>query len=294
MDHQPDHPIVAMQDYIETHLHEPITLHQLASVSGYSPYHAAHLFKQALGISPLLYWRKCRLSAAAFKLRDAQDSILSVALDYQFGSHEGFTRAFASQFGMSPSTYRKHCPPIPIFRPYRYGPLRPLGEPHMAQTTPIFIQLIERPARACIVRRATAATDYFAYCEEVGCEVWGTLCSVKEALGEPMGLWLPKSLRPQNTSEYVQGVEVPLDYAKPLPHGYELMRLPAQTFMVFQGEPYDDEHYGDAITALQNAIESYDPTIVGYRKDPNGPRYQLEPRGERGYIEAIAVMKNEN
>jgi AraC-like DNA-binding protein len=286
-----DHIIAirAMQEYIETHLVQPITLHQLAHVSGYSPYHAAHLFTDALRISPLAYWRKCRLSAAALHLRDHPEPILSVALEYQFDSHEGFTRAFASQFGMSPSTYRKLSPPIPIFRPYRYGRLRPPGEP-MIQSTPIFIQLIERPARSCIVRRAKTATEYFDYCEEVGCDVWGVLCSVKEALGEPMGLWLPETLRPVGTSEYVQGVEVPLDYAKPLPEGFELMRLPAQTFMVFQGEPYDDERFGEAIGALQEAIAKYDPSVSGYRKDPQGLRFQLEPRGERGYIEAIAVL----
>ena len=163
MDHLPVRSITAMQDYIETHLHEPITLHQLAKVSGYSPYHAAHLFKQALGISPLTYWRKCRLSAAALELRDAQDPILSIALEYQFDSHEGFTRAFASQFGMSPSTYRKLSPPIPIFRPFRYGPTRPQGVAPVTKTTPLFIQLIERPARACIVRRGiNGKVEYFA------------------------------------------------------------------------------------------------------------------------------------
>ena len=162
----------------------------------------------------------------------------------------------------------------------------------MSPTTPIFIQLIDRPARACIVKRATTATEYFQYCEEVGCDVWGVLSSVKEALGEPMGLWLPEAWRPQGTSEYVQGVEVPLDYQKPLPEGYEMMRLPAQTFMVFQGEPYDDEHYGEAIDALQSAIKRYDPAVVGYQKDPKGPRFQLEPRGERGYIEVVAVTKS--
>lgn len=288
-----DHIIAirAMQEYIETHLAQPITLHQLARVSGYSPYHAAHLFADALGISPLAYWRKCRLSAAALRLRDHPEPILTVALEYQFDSHEGFTRAFASQFGMSPSTYRKLSPPIPIFRPYRYGRLCPQGEP-MTQATPIFIQLIERPARSCIVRRAKTATEYLEYCDEVGCDVWGVLCSVKEALGEPMGLWLPESLRPEGTSEYVQGVEVPLDYAKSLPEGFELMRLPAQTFMVFQGEPYDDERFGEAIEALQAAIANYDPSVSGYKKDPHGMRFQLEPRGERGYIEALSVIKS--
>lgn len=38
-----------MQDYVETHLHEPITLKNLADAAGYSPWHAAKIFKELLG-----------------------------------------------------------------------------------------------------------------------------------------------------------------------------------------------------------------------------------------------------
>ena len=86
------------------------------------------------------------------------------------------------------------------------------------------------------------AEEYFEYCEEVGCEVWSVLTSVKEALYEPIGMWLPKHLIKPGTSMYVQGVEVPLDYSNEIPGGYELIELPPCTMMVFQGEPYEDEN----------------------------------------------------
>lgn len=38
-------------------------------------------------------------------------------------------------------------------------------------------------------------------------------------------------------------------------------------------------------------MDSYDPSIVGYRWDDENPRYQLEPRGGRGYIELRAVRR---
>lgn len=41
-----------MQRYIHDHMHESISLKQLAQVSGYSMYHASHLFKQATGLAP--------------------------------------------------------------------------------------------------------------------------------------------------------------------------------------------------------------------------------------------------
>lgn len=290
MDEMTSRSIRIMQDYLESHMNETITLQMLARVSGYSPYHCAHLFKRALGISPFAYLRKLRLTSAASLIRDSNEPITTIAFDFQFGSHEGFTKAFAKQFGLSPRDYRKKSPPIPIFRPYLYHLIKQ-GEKTMDKTRTVFIQIVERPRRKLVLRRGIQAEEYFSYCEEVGCDVWGVLCSIKEALGEPMGLWLPKQLIPEGTSKYVQGVEVPLDYDKELPDGFEMIELDPGNFMIFQGEPYQDEEFETEILGLQETIENYHPETVGYRIDENGPTYQLEPRGERGYIEAIPVVK---
>ena len=282
--------IIKMQEYIEEHLDESITLIQLARVAGYSPYHAAHLFSALLGVSPLRYIRQLRLSSAAEKIRDENDAILQIAFDYQFDSHEGFTKAFSRQFGMSPREYRRNSPAIPLFRPYR--PITRKQEVKFMEMQTVFVQLIQRPLRKAIILRAKQADEYFAYCEEVGCDVWGVLCSVKEALNEPMGMWLPDRLIQPGTSRYVQGVEVPDDYIKPLPDGFETILLEPCTYMVFQSEPYDDEVFEQMILAIQASIDRYHPESVGYRFDESvAPRYQLEPRGERGYIEARPVIK---
>ncbi len=154
----------------------------------------------------------------------------------------------------------------------------------------IFVQVIERPARKLILRRGIKAEDYYAYCEEVGCDVWSILCSVKEALYEPVGLWLPDYLILPDTSRYVQGVEVNLYYDKPLPDEFELLELPACKMMVFQGEPYDDAQFELAIGSIWNHIKKFDPTLYGYRWAPQAaPRFQMEPLGYRGYIEALPV-----
>lgn len=282
--------IIKMQEYIEEHLDESITLIQLARVAGYSPYHAAHLFSALLGVSPLRYIRQLRLSSAAEKIRDENDAILQIAFDYQFDSHEGFTKAFSRQFGMSPREYRRNSPAIPLFRPYR--PITRKQEVKFMEMQTVFVQLIQRPLRKAIILRAKQADEYFAYCEEVGCDVWGVLCSVKEALNEPMGMWLPDRLIQPGTSRYVQGVEVPDDYIKPLPDGFETILLEPCTYMVFQSEPYDDEVFEQMILAIQASIDRYHPESVGYRFDESvAPLYQLEPRGERGYIEARPVIK---
>jgi hypothetical protein len=38
-------------------------------------------------------------------------------------------------------------------------------------------------------------------------------------------------------------------------------------------------------------MNRYDPSAIGYVWDDENPRIQLEPRGERGYIELRAVKK---
>ena len=69
-----------MQSYIETHLHEPITLRELADAAGYSPWHAAKLFKTLTGKSPFEYIRSVRLSRAAVQLREHKAKVVDVRL----------------------------------------------------------------------------------------------------------------------------------------------------------------------------------------------------------------------
>lgn len=289
-----------MQDYMEEHLLVPITMKQLARAAGYSPWHAARIFREELGKSPFEYLRALRLSRAALKLRDEPVRVLDVALEFVFDSHEGFTRAFSRTFGVTPSRYKAHPQPIGLFMPhgiadyYRFleNEVKQMKSDHNAAVQTVFVQIVERPARKLILKRGIKAEHYFDYCEEVGCDVWGLLTSVKEALYEPVGLWLPDSLIRPGTSRYVQGVEVPADYTGIVPEGYELIDLKPCTMMVFQGEPYEDETFGERIQEIWLAMENYDPTVYGYAwADDEAPRFQLEPQGDRGYIEARPVRR---
>lgn len=285
-----------IQDYIDAHIQEEITLRQLANAAGYSPWHTSRIFKELTGRTPFEYIRALRLTKAALVLRDEERKVVDVALDFVFDSHEGFTRAFSRQFGLSPKKYSRNTPPIQLFLPEKvssiYRDHRERGDVMMTEkaTKTVFVQVIERPARKLLLHRGKKARDYFAYCEEVGCDVWPLLTSVKEALYEPIGLWLPEYLIEEGTSLYVQGVELPVDYANVVPEGYDLIDLPPCTMMVFQGEPYDDEDFQYAIGEVWEHIEKFNPTLYGYQWAPElAPRFQLAPMGYRGYIEARPV-----
>jgi len=156
----------------------------------------------------------------------------------------------------------------------------------------IFVQVIEKPARKMILKRGIKATDYYEYCEEVGCGIWGLLVSVKEALYEPAGLWLPPQMVRQGTSVYAQGVEVPADYSGQIPEGFEIIDLKPCKMMIFQGPPFRDEDFEVAIRDLWDVMKSYNPEIYGFEwADPDAPRFQIEPQGYRGYIEGRPVRE---
>ena len=279
-----------MQDYIETHLCEEITIADLAKVSLFSPWYARRLFIQWTNFSPADYIRRLRLSKSAIRLRDVNCRIIDVALDMGFGSVDGYQRAFAREFGCNPKQYAANPVPLYLFTPFgvksRY---RERSNEKMEKVKSVFVQVIEKPDRKAIIKRGVKATHYFDYCEEVGCDVWSLLTSIKSISGEPVCLWLPEHYRKPSTSEYVQGVEVSVDYDGIIPDGFDIIELPAAKYLMFQGEPFAEEDYERAIEEIWEAEKKYNPSVIGYVWDQDYPRIQLEPIGTRGYIELLAI-----
>lgn len=285
-----------MKTFIAAHLREPITARDVAMAAGYSQYHAARVFKAETGISPFEYIRQERLTAAAHVLRSTDIRVLDVALDFVFDSHEGFTRAFSNGFGIPPKQFATKPSQDGWLIPYRY--LDRSKEHMMNQTAVIFTQIVERPARKLILKRSKAAGDYFAYVEEVGCgdqnasAPWDVLVGIREALYEPVGLWLPENMRPDGTGVYAHGVEVPADYQGDVPEGFDVIDLAPCKLMVFQGEPYDDADFQTAVGVCMERIGSFNPEVYGYEYAPElAPRMQLAPQGWRGYIEMLPVRE---
>lgn len=281
-----------MQEYIEAHLSEEITLGNLAEVSLYSPWHSYRIFHDYLGMTPAEYIRRFRLSRSAMKLRAGNQKVIDVAADLGYASVDGFQRAFYREFGCNPKEYARTKVPLPLFIPYgvKFRELRK-EVLDMENLQNVFVQLMRKPRRKVIIKRGIQAEDYFDYCSEVGCDVWGILMSMDSLCGEPVCLWLPEKYREPGTSVYVQGVEALPDDEVKFPEGFDIIELPEAEYLVFQGEPFREEDYCQAILAVQHAMKQYDPALIGYMWDDENPRIQLEPRGERGYIELRAVKR---
>ena len=281
-----------MQDYIETHLNQNITMADLAEASRYSPWYSYRLFTDLLHMTPSVYIRRLRLSKSALRLRDEKVKIIDVAFDTGFESVDGYQRAFYKEFGCNPYEY-SICPtPIYLFKPYGIKYAKGKENKNMQEVKSVFVQVIEKPERKVIIKRGREATEYFQYCEEVGCDVWGLLCSMQSICGEPVCLWLPKSYIKEGTSQYVQGVEVAMDYTGEIPDGFDVIDLPKCKYIMFRGEPFEEENFGEAIGQVWEAINKFNPQNMGYAWDENNPRVQLEPIGTRGYIELHPVKSN--
>ncbi len=95
-------------DYIEANLKNNITLEDISREAYSSLSHFHRIFHYMTDYSVKEYIRKRRLSSAAHDLICTKDNILEIALDYQYQSHETFTRAFKKIYGNTPIKYRKN------------------------------------------------------------------------------------------------------------------------------------------------------------------------------------------
>jgi len=293
--------VTRMKQFISEHLQNPITLRDIAKSVGYSAYYVSRLFKEETGLTIFEYIRRERLLQSAYTLRKGESRVLEIAFDFIFDSHEGFTRAFSNAFGITPKKYARYPNPEGWLIPYRYLDRRKMKSEEWKMenvSTFIFTQIVERPKRKLILFRGEKADDYFSYVEEVGCGIsgnsapWDILCEIKEALYEPVGLWLSENMRPKGTGMYAHGVEVSADYSGKIPKDFDVIDLEPCKLLVFQGEPYDDKDFGEAIGICMQKIEKFNPEVYGYEYAENAaPKMQLAPMGWRGYIEMRPVRE---
>ncbi len=86
-----------------------IGLPEAAALAGRSASHFQRVFVRIAGESPKQYQRRLQLEHAAALLGASERSVLDIALASGFDSHEGFTRAFRSQFGHAPRAFRRRA-----------------------------------------------------------------------------------------------------------------------------------------------------------------------------------------
>ncbi len=91
--------------FIDEHIEDKLFLNDVAKELGYSPFYVSRTFSQIMGISIVSYVRMRKLQFAFSSLQKSK-TILEVAYQYGFESHEGFTRSFKRFFGFSPKVIK--------------------------------------------------------------------------------------------------------------------------------------------------------------------------------------------
>jgi AraC-like DNA-binding protein len=100
-----------VEEYIEAHLGEDITLEALSAVAGLSQSHFAHAFKRATGYPPHQWLLHRRIERAKELLAGHGVRLADVALLLGFCNQAHFSTAFRRVTGITPAAWREHAAP---------------------------------------------------------------------------------------------------------------------------------------------------------------------------------------
>lgn len=251
------HVVDRIDDCIRNKHDESLTLKLLAQEFGYSESHFSRRFRQVSGMQFRDYLRYRKLAFALRQLRDTDNSVLQIALDHGFSSHEAFTRAFREAYGLTPSEYRKHPVPVAlrtILRPFDCY-LMENGQTGMTSTQGrVKTYFVTIPAHKFLHIKNYESIGYWDFWQKQSlipgqdCEtICGLLDSIPDKLddlggdeansgsGQIMGFINDPAGRICSWGiplAECYGVRLPLDYNGPVPPQMLLMEVPEGDYIV--------------------------------------------------------------
>ena len=277
---------------------EALTLRFLSRKLGYSEFHTTRKFKEISGMQFKDYLRLRKLAFALIEVRDSERSILDIAFDYGFSSHEAFTRAFKTTYGIAPSEYRKK--PIPVvlrtkivpFDRYFLG----IGEIGMAKSTEdIKIYFVTIPAHKFLHIKNYESNGYWDFWQKqkkIPGQDHDTICglldSIKGKLDDKGGSE-PNSGSGQIMA-YINdpdgrpfcygvprvecyGVRLASDYKGEVPPQMLMIDVPEAEYIVFEHGPFDYEQENRSVEEkVDTAIANFDFADTAYCPDTSPGR----------------------
>lgn len=287
------HIVDRIDDCIRNKNDESLPLKLLAQEFGYSESHFSRRFRQVSGMQFRDYLRYRKLAFALRQLRDTDNSVLQIALDHGFSSHEAFTRAFREAYGLTPSEYRKHPVPVAlrtILRPFDCY-LMENGQTGMTSTQGrVKTYFVTIPAHKFLHIKNYESIGYWDFWQKQSlipgqdCEtICGLLDSIPDKLddlggdeansgsGQIMGFINDPAGRICSWGiplAECYGVRLPLDYNGPVPPQMLLMEVPEGDYIVFEHGPFDFETENSAVEeAMEQAMREFDYSASGYHLD---------------------------
>lgn len=93
--------------YLDAHYLENITLDNISHAMHLNRFYLSHIFKEHMGVSPIQYVNKRRISEAQLLLISTDLSITEIAFRCGFNNSNYFQTFFKKSIGMTPGKYRK-------------------------------------------------------------------------------------------------------------------------------------------------------------------------------------------
>lgn len=96
-----------IQEYIDRHYAEPLTLQAIGQALHMSPYYLAHVFKETSGYSPIQYLLRRRIGEAQSLLINTDLPISRIGEQVGYETPNYFNMQFSKHVGMPPKKYRQ-------------------------------------------------------------------------------------------------------------------------------------------------------------------------------------------
>ena len=274
---------------IRAHNDAALTLSALSRRLGYSEYHMSRKFREIAGLSLRDYLRRRKLAFALKELRDSQRSILAIALDYGFSTHEAFTRAFKSTYGVTPGEYRANPCPVVLrtklhpFDRYFFG----LGEIGMIKSAEgVKVYLVTIPAHTFLHIKNYESNGYWDFWQKQNQipgqdqeTICGLLDSIKGKLDDAGGS--EANCGSGQIMAYINdptgrlcdwgylrtecyGARLPATYSGEIPPGMLLTDVPEGEYVVFEHGPFDYEQENRSVEEkIERAMAEFDYAAAG-------------------------------
>ncbi len=283
---------------IKNYKDEALTLSFLSRRLGYSEFYTTRKFKEISGMQFRDYLRQRKLAFSLKEVRDSEKSLIDIAFDYGFSSHEAFTRAFKVTYGVTPSEYRKKPKPVVLrtkINPFdRY--LLGLGEIGMIKSSEdVKCYLVTIPAHKFLHIKNYESNGYWDFWQKQNLipgqdseTICGLLDSIKgkldddggsEANGcsgqimayinDPEGRLCDWGI--PRTECY--GVRLPSDYNGEVPPQMLMIDVPEAKYIAFEHGPFDYEQENRSVEEkIEKAMATFDFEGTGYCLDTSPGR----------------------
>ena len=272
---------------------ETITLSSLSQKLGYSEFYISRKFIEISGMHFRDYLRHRTLAFALKEVRDSSKSLLEVALDYGFASHEAFSRSFKDAYGITPSEYRLNPVPVvlrTIIKPFDCYLISIGGTSMESTANDVKVYFVTIPAHKYLHIRNYESIGYWDFWQKQSqipgqdCEtICGLLDSIQGKLddqggdeansgsgqimayiNEPTGRICSWGI-PLAES---YGVRLPVDYCGEIPEQMQMMDVPEGEYIVFEHGPFNFQTQNQSVEQkIEEAMKNFDYSASGYCLD---------------------------